>query len=100
MPRALHVEQRRRVLGIGKNERGGEVDRLRARAELRVGLLPGVQAQRVELVGLWSRHWFGPVIRKALTAEDTEDAEENVNKNSTQIRKECKRSKVNRQGLP
>ena len=45
---AFHVEQRRGVIGIAEDEGGGEVDRRRARAGVRVGRLSGVQAERVE----------------------------------------------------
>ena len=50
--RALHVEERRGVLGVGEDERGGLVDRHRARAGRRVGRRAGVQRQRVEAMRL------------------------------------------------
>ena len=48
VPAALHVEERRGVVGVLEDVGGGQVDRRRARAELRVGDLSGVQAERVE----------------------------------------------------
>ena len=48
VPRALHVEERRGVLGVAEDVRGGLVDRHRAAAGRRVGRLAGVQRQRVK----------------------------------------------------
>ena len=58
--RALHVKQRCRLFGVLEDIRGGEVNRLRAGAELRVRLLAGVQTQGVELVGLGYGHDHEP----------------------------------------
>ena len=46
VPAALHVEQRRGVVGVLEHVGRGEIDRLRARAVLRIGLLARVQAER------------------------------------------------------
>ncbi len=54
----LHVEQRSRLIGVLEDVRRREVHRLRSCAKLRIGLLPRMQAQRVELVRLRSRHDF------------------------------------------
>jgi len=48
MPGALHVEQRRRMVGVLEHERGGRVDRHGARAGGRIRGLAGVQCERVE----------------------------------------------------
>ena len=56
VPAALHVEERRGVVGVLEDVGSGLVDRRRARAELRVGSLSGVQAQRVEAQVLRCRH--------------------------------------------
>ena len=65
--RALHVEQRGGVIRIREHVGRGEVNRLRARTELRVRPLPRVQAQRVELESLGSRHFY--LESKDVTAE-------------------------------
>jgi parallel beta-helix repeat protein len=54
--RALHVEERSRVLGIAEDVRGGLVDRHRAAAGRRVGRLAGVQRQRLEIGVLGPSH--------------------------------------------
>jgi hypothetical protein len=56
VPRALHVEQRCRVVGVGKHERRALVDRRRARPGGRIGPGPGVERERVEAMGLGSGH--------------------------------------------
>ena len=45
---ALHVEQRRGVIGIAEDEGSGEIDRRGARPGVRVGRLSGVQAERIK----------------------------------------------------
>ena len=59
MTRALHVEERRRVISVGKYERRRLIDRRRARAGRRIRHRAGVQRQRVELVrsGLGHDRW-------------------------------------------
>jgi hypothetical protein len=52
---ALHVEEGGGLVGVLEDEAGGEVDRRGARAELRVGLLAGVQAQGVEVASFARR---------------------------------------------
>ena len=47
MPGALEVEQRRRLVGVAEDVGRGLVDRNRARAVHRVGMLAGMQAQRI-----------------------------------------------------
>jgi hypothetical protein len=48
VPGALQVEQRRGVIGVREEIGGGLVDRHGAGVHHRIGLLPGVQGQRVE----------------------------------------------------
>ena len=60
VPGALHVEQRRGVVGVAEHERGRLVDRRRARARGGVGLLAGVQAQRVEAQVAGRGHGLSP----------------------------------------
>lgn len=52
----LEIEQRRRVIGVLKHERGGLVDRHRARAGERIRMLAGIKAERFEGGRLWRRH--------------------------------------------
>ena len=59
MARAFQIEQRGGIIGVGEDIGGGLVDRHRARAGRRVGLLAGMQAQRVEFRQLGIDH--GPV---------------------------------------
>ncbi len=55
-PGALQVEQRGGVVGVAEDIGGGLVDRHRARAGGRIGLLAGMQAQRVEMEELGIGH--------------------------------------------
>ena len=48
VPRALHVEQRRRVIGVREDERRALVDRRRPRAGRGIGPRAGVKRKRVE----------------------------------------------------
>ena len=54
--RALHVEQRRGVVGVRQHERRRLVDRRRPRAGRGIGRSAGVQRQRVELMRPGLRH--------------------------------------------
>ena len=56
MPGALQVEQRAGVLGVFEDIGGGLIDRDRAGARDRVGLLAAVQGQGVELQKLGIGH--------------------------------------------
>ena len=69
VPAALHVEERRGVVGVLEDVGGGLVDRRRARAELRIGGLSGVQAERVEAQVLRCRH--GAVSERARSPDST-----------------------------
>src|SRR5215218_10169966 len=53
---SLHVEERRGVLGVAEDVRGGLVDRHRARAGRRVGRLAGVQREGIEARVLRTGH--------------------------------------------
>ena len=53
---AFEVEQRGGVIGVLEHVRGGLVDRHGARAGRRIGVLAGVQAQRLEGGRFRSRH--------------------------------------------
>src|SRR4029077_14001626 len=52
----LEVEQPGGMIGVVEQVRAGLVDRLRARTRHRIGMLPGMQAQRLEGGRLWRGH--------------------------------------------
>ncbi len=56
VPGPFQVEQRRRLVGVFEHVGGGLVDRHRPRAGGRIGVLPGVKAERVELEQLGVEH--------------------------------------------
>ena len=59
--RALHVEERRRVVAVAEDERRRLVDRRRAGAGDGIRTRPRVQGQRVEAVRLRLRHFAGAI---------------------------------------
>ena len=66
MPRALQVEQRRRLVGVAEHVGGGLIDRHRPRAGHRVRLLARVQRQGVELQEFRIRHVTPPITLRLL----------------------------------
>jgi hypothetical protein len=73
VPRPLHVEERRRVVAVGKHERRGLVDRRRARSRGGIRHGAGMERQRVETMGLGLGHLACDCSRRKIAAMKSHD---------------------------